>query len=201
MKVAVGGLNSKLTLATLGAISLSNWTHLPPSDPAIGVNRSRCRPGAAGLQRTATHGIGHQHEHDGDGPRLLQHRPGGRRGARQNEVGLKPDQFLRQSSHRLDIHRRPARLDVDIATLCPPGLAQLVSERCDPGFPFNVALGIFHEHADVPHAVGLLRARRNLLYLTTIPAGANHLNGYAAAVPAALRWQGRKERTMALKIH
>src|SRR5262245_66338654 len=45
MNVAVGGLNNNVTRVTRGAISLSSSTHLPPSDPTMGVNPVALPPG------------------------------------------------------------------------------------------------------------------------------------------------------------
>ena len=50
----------------------------------------------------AAHGVGNQHENDGNGACLLQHRPGGRCGAHKDEVGPKLGQFVRKSFHRLE---------------------------------------------------------------------------------------------------
>ena len=55
---------------------------------------------------------------------------------------------------------RPASVDPDVAALCPPELLEPLPECGDEGLSFPVALGIAHQHADPPHALGLLRARR-----------------------------------------
>src|SRR6516165_11624223 len=56
--------------------------------------------------------------------------------------------------------RRPAEFDLDVLPLHPAELAQPLAECRNPGLNFRIALGIRHQHADPPHAFGLLRARR-----------------------------------------
>ena len=55
--------------------------------------------------------------------------------------------------------RRPASVDPEVAALRPSELLESLPECCDEGLSFRVALGIPHQHADAPHAVGLLRTR------------------------------------------
>ena len=54
----------------------------------------------------------------------------------------------------------PASVDPDVAALRPPELLESVPERGDEGLPLRVALGIRHQHADVPHPLQVLRALR-----------------------------------------
>ena len=57
----------------------------------------------------------------------------------------------------------PAAQRVSIRTLRPIGPAQLLQplqERRDAGLRFRIVRGCGHEHADAPHPLGLLRARR-----------------------------------------
>ena len=57
----------------------------------------------------------------------------------------------------------PAAQRVSIRTLRPIGPAQLLQplqERRDAGLTFRIVRGCGHEHADAPHPLGLLRARR-----------------------------------------
>ena len=105
--------------------------------------------------------IGNVHENDGDGARMLQHRRGGGRAMRKNQVGPQRDEVLGESLHRRRIAGcRPASVDPDVAVLHPPKLLESLPERRDIGLSFPVALGKRHQHADPPHLVALLRTRR-----------------------------------------
>src|SRR3954454_15243542 len=76
-----------------------------------------------------------------------------------NEVGLQPNEFLRESLSRLRVSRyRPARVDPDVAGLRPSELLQSLPESRDAGLAFRIAISIRHQHADAPHTVRLLRA-------------------------------------------
>ena len=110
---------------------------------------------------TAAYWIGAGRENDGDAARLLQHRRGGGCVLRKNEIGLQRDDFRRESLHQLQVGRRPASFDPDIAALRPTELLESLAERRDKGLAFRVALGICHQHVDPPHPLGLLRARYN----------------------------------------
>jgi hypothetical protein len=63
----------------------------------------------------------------------------GRRGGdvRKNEVGLQRDKFLRELLHRLRVERRPAKVDPDVAPLCPPELLETLQERGDEALSFR----------------------------------------------------------------
>ena len=68
-------------------------------------------------------------------------------------------EFLRESLHRLEVGGyRPASVDLDVATLCPPELPETLPERRDLGLRVGVAFSISHQHANPPHALALLRA-------------------------------------------
>jgi hypothetical protein len=49
---------------------------------------------------------------------------------------------------------------VHIAAIAPAQLLQALLERCDPGLIVRIVGGRGHQHADAPHAVALLCARR-----------------------------------------
>jgi hypothetical protein len=61
---------------------------------------------------------------------------------------------------RIAVGCGPPIIDPDIAALRPPELLEPLQERGDADLSFPVALGIPHHHADAPHPLGLLRARR-----------------------------------------
>jgi hypothetical protein len=59
-----------------------------------------------------------------------------------------------------DVAGSPADIDLHVAAVRPPQLCQPLKERSDAGLSFGVLRGQRHEHADAPHALGLLRPRR-----------------------------------------
>ena len=54
----------------------------------------------------------------------------------------------------------PAVVDPHVAAVGPAQLLQRLQERRDAGLAFRIVRGHVHEHADAPHALGLLRPRR-----------------------------------------
>src|SRR5262249_16870457 len=56
--------------------------------------------------------------------------------------------------------RYPANINVSTATLHPPELRECLQECRDEKLSFPVAFWISHQHADAPHPLALLRARR-----------------------------------------
>src|SRR5262249_22657674 len=99
-------------------------------------------------------------ENDGDGARLRQERRGRERAARKNEIGGKPDEFLREPSCRLGVEPHPAGVELNIATLRPSELLESLAECGEECLIFGVVLGRRHQHADSPHPAALLRTRR-----------------------------------------
>jgi hypothetical protein len=101
--------------------------------------------------------VGDAGEHDWQGARCLQQRRQ-RRGARhQEDVGRERDQFMRVFARVSSISPAPAVFDPQVAALGPAQLLQRLQERRDVG---TVRRGAAQEHTDVPHALALLRARR-----------------------------------------
>ncbi len=74
--------------------------------------------------------------------------------------GCSGDEFLRESLHQRRVARCPANVDPNVAAFHPPELLEFVSECGDEGPSLPVALGKAHQHADPPHPLALLRARR-----------------------------------------
>src|SRR5262249_36195800 len=62
--------------------------------------------------------------------------------------------------HHLRVGPGPANVDPYVAAVRPPELLECLPKCCDPGLCFPVVLGIAHQHADAPHSIGHLRARR-----------------------------------------
>src|SRR6266511_1176784 len=54
----------------------------------------------------------------------------------------------------------PAIVDLQVAADGPAPLLQPLQERCKAGLSFRIVRGRAHEHADAPHPLALLRARR-----------------------------------------
>src|SRR5262249_38279129 len=79
---------------------------------------------------------------------------------RENEIGLQRSEFLRESLHQLGVERGPAIVEPDIAALRPPEFLESLLKFGDYGLSFPIAPSIRHQHADPPHALGLLRPRR-----------------------------------------
>src|SRR6516225_10046958 len=77
----------------------------------------------------------------------------------EDHVGLQRDQFFRKYL-RLCTGRRKASIDVDIAAFRPSTLFQPLPECRKASLAFRIVLGERDEHADAPHPLALLRARR-----------------------------------------
>src|SRR6516165_4552985 len=77
----------------------------------------------------------------------------------EDHVGLQRDQLFREHLH-LRAGRRKAIVNTDIAAFRPSTLPEPLPECREAGPYFRIVLGKAHQHADPPHSVGLLRARR-----------------------------------------
>src|SRR5215472_11134988 len=78
----------------------------------------------------------------------------------QDDIGRERDQFRRMFANALHIAPGPAGIDLHIAAIGPAQLLQALPERRDAGFCLRITHGEWYEHADAPHPLGLLRARR-----------------------------------------
>src|SRR6516225_8482317 len=58
------------------------------------------------------------------------------------------------------IDRGPAGLNPHVLPDAPARLLQPLQERPEAGLPYRIVCGCGHEHPDAPHAIGLLRPRR-----------------------------------------
>jgi hypothetical protein len=54
----------------------------------------------------------------------------------------------------------PTNLEAQVAAVAPARLLQPIDERHQAGLSFPIIRGQVHQHADAPHPLGLLRARR-----------------------------------------
>ena len=103
--------------------------------------------------------IGDNREHDRHGAGRLQQRPHGRGAVGQDDVRRERGQFRCVSANFGGIGRGPADVDPDVAADGPAQLRQPLKERPDAGLKFRIIRGYGQQHADAPHALGLLRAR------------------------------------------
>ena len=146
---------------TPGAISLSSSSHFPLN----AVFESHETGGVAARPRQAVDEAGadridDDREHDRHGAGRLQQRPHGRGAMGQDDVRRERDQFRRVSANVGGIGRGPAGVDPHVAADGPAQLRQRLQERPDAGLKFRIVRGCGQEHADAPHPLGLLRARR-----------------------------------------
>src|SRR6516225_3029854 len=148
--VAVVGLNRIATLATRGATSLSSSTHLPDIVGSVTINPVALPPSRGKFRdEAAPDRIGGDRENDRNGTCLFQQRHRAGRALRQDQVRLVRDELLGESRHRLHVAWcRPANVHSDIAALRPTKLLNFFPEYPNPGLPFQIALGIYHQHAD-----------------------------------------------------
>src|SRR5262249_33717005 len=80
--------------------------------------------------------------------------------ARQDDVWRRRDQFRRVCALADDISPAPANVDTRIAADSPSRFLQPLQKRRKARLPFRIVRGAIHEHTDAPHALGLLRPRR-----------------------------------------
>ena len=69
-------------------------------------------------------------------------------------------QFRRMSANLGGIGRCPAGVDPHVAPCGPAQLPQALQERPDQGLKIRIVRSRGYDHADAPHALALLRARR-----------------------------------------
>src|SRR5262249_33978770 len=99
--------------------------------------------------------------HDyGNGTGGLPHRPNDWRGIGDDYVGRERHQFCRVSPYAADVAPTKARLDLDVAAFGPAQFTKSLQERCEAGASFRIVCGPVYQHADAPHPLSLLRARR-----------------------------------------
>jgi hypothetical protein len=85
----------------------------------------------------------------------------GRRGpACQDDVGLQADQLLRERSHPIGVTAVPSKVHPHVAAVGPTEVRKRLRERREARLQQRIVFVERHEHADAPHAVALLRARR-----------------------------------------
>jgi hypothetical protein len=73
---------------------------------------------------------------------------------------LQADQLLPERSHPINVRAAPTKVDPHIAAVGPTQARKRLSERGNVSLPQGIGFVVGHEHADAPHAVALLGARR-----------------------------------------
>ena len=128
----MSGLNMMETRLSPGAICKSSSSHLPPSG----------------------------RKDDRDRPRLPLEGNGRRGHACQDGVGLQADYLPRERSHPIDVSAGPTKVHPHVAAIGPTQAGERLRERSNASLRHGVVFVARHEHADAPHAVALLRPRR-----------------------------------------
>jgi hypothetical protein len=79
----------------------------------------------------------------------------------QDDVGLQADQLLRERSYPIGVTAVPPKLYPHVAAIGPTQVRKRLRERREAMLPRRIVFVERAEHADVPYAVALLRARRD----------------------------------------
>jgi hypothetical protein len=79
---------------------------------------------------------------------------------RKDHVGLQADQFFREHSLAFNDRGTPPNIHMHIAAIGPTQLLKRSRETGNPEQSFGIVFAEPHEHADAPHPLALLRARR-----------------------------------------
>jgi hypothetical protein len=73
---------------------------------------------------------------------------------------LQADQLLRERSHPIGVIAVPSKVHPHVAALGPTQVRKRLNERRNERLHHGIVFDARHEHADAPHALALLRARR-----------------------------------------
>src|SRR5262249_48856779 len=79
---------------------------------------------------------------------------------RHDDVGLQADQLLRERPYPIDVTAAQTKVHPQVAAIGPTQVRKRLSERRGATLLFGIVFVEPMEHADPPHAVALLRARR-----------------------------------------
>jgi hypothetical protein len=112
------------------------------------------------LDEAAGDGVAHARKDDRDRPRLPLEGNGRRERGCQDDVGLQADQLLRECSYPIDVSAAPPKLHPHIAAIGPTQVRKPLRERRVAKLRLRIVFVERQEHADAPHAVALLRPRR-----------------------------------------
>jgi hypothetical protein len=73
---------------------------------------------------------------------------------------LQADQLLRERSYPIDVIAEPTKVHPHVAAIGPAQVRKRLRERREARLLHGIVFVAPHEHADAPHAVALLRPRR-----------------------------------------
>src|SRR5215471_15896430 len=83
-----------------------------------------------------------------------------RRSVDDDDVRCRAHQLFCQRMRAINVARGPVIVRLDVASCRPTQALQRLAERRNARLCLRIALGKAHQHADAPHALALLRARR-----------------------------------------
>src|SRR5262249_48683171 len=147
------------TRVTCGAISLSSSSHFPLMLYSEFVKPVALRPGRVRLSAKPPTMASDPREHDRHGACRPQHILG-RATDDEDDVGRERGQFRRMLTHALVIACAISILDRYVVSDLPTQLLQRLLERGVASHHFRIVRGQRCERRDAPHALRLLRARR-----------------------------------------
>ena len=114
------------------------------------------------MDEAGAHRIGDEYKNDRHSPGCLEHRRQTRAANTKNDVRRKRSQFRCVFTRVGGIAcGGKAGFDVHVATVGPAQSLQRLLERGEAKPVFRIVPGAWLEHADAPHAFGLLRTPRN----------------------------------------
>jgi hypothetical protein len=104
--------------------------------------------------------IGDDREHDRDGAGRLQQWHYGPARLRQDDIGRECDELRCGATQVVGIGAGKAMVDPHVMADGPTRLLEALRECCKTGLRFGIVRRDRHERADAPHALALLRPRR-----------------------------------------
>src|SRR5262249_684203 len=153
----MGLLSREFTDATV--VSIGHRPELAAfHQPKIVLERSGT--GAKLVDEAGADRIGDAREYDRHSAGRLQEWCDRGAGIRQDDVRRERDQFRRVFANSVGIGDTPAGVDADVAAVEPAQLREPLQGRRSAGLKLRVVSGAGHQHADAPHPLRLLRARR-----------------------------------------
>src|SRR5262249_43018421 len=114
--------------------------------------------------KAAANRVADEREYDRYCPRFLLKDPCHLIRTGHHYVGHHGDQLSCKGASLVGIAASPTIVDLDIASFNPTQVLEASQQRCDIGLGLRITLGVSHEHADAPHPLSLLRARRERPY-------------------------------------
>jgi hypothetical protein len=70
------------------------------------------------------------------------------------------DQLLRERAYPIDVTSTPPKVHPHVAAIGPTQVRERLRKRRNATLPLSIVFVVGQEHADAPHAVARLRARR-----------------------------------------